>query len=179
MVAGKGAGDELRRRRGLGLHGSGEPEGIGRGEDVQEDRDLTLSMLGCSSVMREGCNGGDGARWSSDGGGGDEEEGVDPELPCPIAGARKKREARRSLRCSSICSWWPESMAACGGARVSPRPWRGASRVSCRGEKGGGEGEQVEGVLLYPPRGARERGGGRGGHGRTAAMAPVFPLAPQ
>ena len=42
MVAGKGAGDELLRRRGLGLHGSGEPEGEKRGKVVREDRHLTL-----------------------------------------------------------------------------------------------------------------------------------------
>ena len=59
MVAGKGAGGELRRRRRFGLTSYGEPEGEGRGEKLQEDRELTLSLRVCSSVKREGCNGGD------------------------------------------------------------------------------------------------------------------------
>ena len=54
MVAGKGAGDELLRRRGLGLHGSGEPEGEREGREVSEDRELTLSVLGCLAEAEEG-----------------------------------------------------------------------------------------------------------------------------
>ena len=42
------------RRRGLGLHGSGEPEGEGERGEVSEDRELTLSVLGCLAEAEEG-----------------------------------------------------------------------------------------------------------------------------
>ena len=94
------------------------------------------------------------------GGGGRGEHGGDDGADRSVLGSRSRR--RRAAA--------PELGLGHGGIRV---------RAPAAGEKGGGEGEQVEGVLLYPPRGARERGGGRGGHRRTAAMAPVLPLAPQ
>ena len=55
---------EKRRRRAtaaarFGLRETGEPEGKGRGEDAQKDRELTLILRVCSSVKREGCNGGE------------------------------------------------------------------------------------------------------------------------
>ena len=42
MVAGVCSGDELRRRRRIGLRHYGEPEGEGEEEGVQEDGALTL-----------------------------------------------------------------------------------------------------------------------------------------
>ena len=45
----------------------------------------------------------------------------------------------------------------------------GDARVSCRGEKGGGERAARRGGGPYASRGARERGGGNGGQGATAA----------
>ena len=41
MVAGEGAGDELPRRLGIDLDGTGAAEGEGRGGEVSEDRGLT------------------------------------------------------------------------------------------------------------------------------------------
>ena len=43
MVVGKCTGGELQRRRRFGLPSYGEAEGKERGEEVQEDRVLTLS----------------------------------------------------------------------------------------------------------------------------------------
>ena len=43
MVTGESAGDELRRRRGSAYDGTANQRGEERGEDVQEDRELTLS----------------------------------------------------------------------------------------------------------------------------------------
>ena len=43
MVAGEGAGDELPRRLEVDLDGTGVTEGEGRGGEVSEDRELTLS----------------------------------------------------------------------------------------------------------------------------------------
>ena len=43
MVTGKCTGGELRRRRQFGLTSYGDAEGMERGEEVQEDRVLTLS----------------------------------------------------------------------------------------------------------------------------------------
>ena len=70
-------------------------------------------------------------------------------------------------------------MAACGGVSVSSWPWRRFRVRVLQGEKGGGEGAEGRGGPLYPPWGARERGGARGGHGDVALVAAVFPLSPQ
>ena len=43
MVAGEGAGDELPRRLEIDLDGSSATEGEGRGGEVSEARELTLS----------------------------------------------------------------------------------------------------------------------------------------
>ena len=60
-------------------------------------------------------------RLSSAAVGGGEEAGdarVDSELPGPIAGARRKREMRRSSWPASICSGGSPTSAASGGARL-------------------------------------------------------------
>ena len=72
MVAGEGAGDELRRRLGLGLRRIGEPEGERERGEVQEDRELTLSSKGWSVEAEE-----DGRRRNRRGGaavGGEEDD---------------------------------------------------------------------------------------------------------
>ena len=52
-------------------------------------------------------------------------------------------------------------------------------RVSAMREKGGGEKHVVVGGLLMLDGGPGTREQRGGGHGSTASMAPVFPLAPQ
>ena len=115
MVGGEGAGDELRRRRCLGLRLSGEPEGEREKGGVQEDRVLTLSTMESSAEAEElgwHRNRGGGA---ADGGEEDEDERVDPRSPGPIDWRRKKRRARRSFCPSSICSGQLVPTAVCGG----------------------------------------------------------------
>ena len=70
MVAGEGAGDELPRRLGIDLDGTGAAEGEGRGGEVSEDRELTLSTRRWSAEAEVG-----GRRRNRDGGAADGGEG--------------------------------------------------------------------------------------------------------
>ena len=105
----------------------------------------------------------------------DGDERVDPELPGPIAGARKKREARRSSWRSSIYSGMLQSTAARRRARARPRAWRRAQGFPAAGEKGGGGGASGRGGSPYAPRGARDAREARGRarrHGGNGASVP-------
>ena len=88
---------------------------------VPEDGVLTLSASRCSSVKGGGLQRRKSRRLSSVGGGEDEEEHGDPERPGSIARARRKKGRRPSFWCASICSWRPESTAACGGGSARSR----------------------------------------------------------
>ena len=70
-----------------------------------------------------------------------------------------------------------------GGVRRRPRLIHGhgasAARVSCGEEKEGEREQAAAGVVFMLQGGAWDEEGARGGHGSTASMAPVLPLAPQ
>ena len=104
---------------------------------------------------------------------------LDLRRPGPIERRRRKKRTRRSFCPGSICSGWPESTAAVGGAHSVHGHGGGGSRVSCSGGKRRGGEAASGGGGLYPPRGGQARGGARGEHGSAASMAPVFSLAPQ
>ena len=118
-------------------------------------------------------------RLSSAADGREEEDGddcVDPELPGPIAGVRKKRESRRSFWPGSICSWWSATTAACGGARSVHGHGGGGSRVSCSGGKRRGGEAASGGGGSYPPEGgpgARRSEGRARERGHGARVSPV------
>ena len=105
----------------------------------------------------------------------EEDDGVDPGLSSSIAGARKKREARRSERRLQMVQGRLQSMAMRRRRPARSQPWQRRLGLGFRGE-GEGEGEQgVTGCSFI-------RQGGPWGEERPRALAivaAVSSLSPQ
>ena len=142
-----------------------------RGEKAWGGRPAHPEAVGVDS---EACGGRNRWRWCSEcfGRGRGRRLGVgDQQLPGSIPSTETKRRWRRSSWRSPIYAGWPlpaVSLLGGGGFHIGL-----AARVPGRGEKGGEEGEQVEGRLFIRQGGARVQGRDGGGHGGKELVAPV------